>query len=72
MVLFWPIQQELNCINDSGDILGKIKFDGTLDLYDFYPESESTVLSNIEESNITERLAGLNSGKYAIPAQDDD
>ena len=72
MVLFWPIQQELNCINDSGDILGKIKFDSTLDLYGFYPESESTVLSNIEESNITERLAGLNSGKYSIPAQDDD
>lgn len=47
MVLFWPIQQELNCINDSGDILGKIKFDSTLDLYGFYPESESTVLSNI-------------------------
>ncbi len=29
MVMFWPIQQELDCISDSGDVLGRIKFDGS-------------------------------------------
>lgn len=72
MVMFWPIQQELNCINSNGSILGKIKFDSTNDQYRFYPDSEAKTLSSIEESSITEKLTGLNSGEYSIPAQDDD
>jgi len=72
MVLFWPIQQELDCINGSGRILGKIKFDGSKEEYIFYPANESLVLSSLEKSNISERLLGLDSGKYSIPMQDDD
>jgi hypothetical protein len=72
MVLFWPVQQELDCINDSGCILGKIKFDLSIEEYIFYPANESIILSNIEKLNIAERLAGLASGKYLIPMQDDD
>ena len=72
MVLFWPIQQELDCINVSGCILGKIKFDNSKEEYIFYPANESIILSNIERSSIAERLSGLDSGKYLIPMQDDD
>jgi hypothetical protein len=72
MVLFWPIQQELDCINDSGRILGKIKFDISKEDYIFYPENESIILSSLEKTSIAERLSGLDSGKYLIPIQDDD
>jgi hypothetical protein len=72
VVLFWPIQQELDCINGSGLILGKIKFDGFKDEYLFYPDSESILLTSIEKSSIDERLSGLESGKYVISMQDDD
>lgn len=72
MVLFWPIQQELDCINDSGRILGKIKFNGATNKHTFFPADESISLSSIEESVISERLSGLDSGKYLIPMQDDD
>ena len=72
MVLFWPIQQELDCINDSGRILGKIKFDGVKNEHIFHPANESITLSSIEKSSIADRLAGLDSGKYLIPMQDDD
>lgn len=72
MVLFWPIQQELDCISDSGRVLGKIKFDGSNNEYIFSLASQSTVLSKQDESNIVERLAGLSSGKYVIAMQDDD
>jgi hypothetical protein len=72
MVLFWPIQQELDCINDSGQILGKIRFDGAKEAYVFCPDNDSVVLSGAEESSIAERIAGLESGKYLIPMQDDD
>jgi len=72
MVLFWPIQQELDCINCSGRILGKIKFDGSKEEYIFYPANESLVLSSLEKSSISERLLGLDSGKCSIPMQDDD
>jgi hypothetical protein len=72
MVLFWPIQQELDCINSNGRILGKVKFDGAKDEYNFYPADQSIILSSLEESNIAERLSGLASGKYSIPMQDDD
>jgi len=72
MVMFWPIQQELNCISDSGRILGKIKFDVFKDEYIFQPDDISITLSSSEESSIAERLTGLESGEYSIPMQDDD
>jgi len=72
MVMFWPVQQELDCINRSGCILGKIKFDASKDQYIFHPDNESVALSSIEQSNIEERLSGLNSGQLSIPPQDDD
>lgn len=72
MVLFFPIQQELDCISSSGHILGKIKFDVFKEEYLFCPDDESIVLSGTEEASIAERLAGLYSGKYSFPMQDDD
>jgi hypothetical protein len=72
MVLFWPIQQEIECINGSGVILGRIKFDGPKEVFTFSPDNESVVLTRIEKSSIDERLSGLDSGKYSLPMQDDD
>ncbi len=72
MVLFWPIQQELDCINESGDILGKIKFNGEKESYQFYPNTESVTLSSDEQSRIAIKLAALESGQSIIPMQDDD
>jgi hypothetical protein len=72
MVLFWPIQQDLDCISGSGCILGKIKFDGYNNEHKFCPDNEALVLSSLEQSCIAERLSGLDSGKYSIPMQDDD
>lgn len=72
MVLFWPIQQELNCINTNGDILGKIKFDASTDKHFFSLTDDSTSLSSEDKASIAERLAGLDSGKHTIPMQDDD
>ena len=71
-MLFFPAQQELDCINDKGNIIGKITFDGTQNEYVFSPASESIVLSGLEEASIAMRLAGLKSGKFSIPMQDDD
>lgn len=72
MVLFFPMQQELDCISDSGQILGKIKFDGSKQEYEFCPDNDSVTLSGVDEVTIVERLAGLASGKYMISMQDDD
>jgi hypothetical protein len=72
MVLFWPIQQELDCINGSGRILGKIKFDACKNRHIFYATDQTIDISSTEKSSISERLAGLDSGKYSIPMQDDD
>ena len=72
MVLFWPMQQELDCVNANGNILGKIKFDAVDNKYAFVALDDSIVLSPEEQLKITERLAGLSSGKYTIPMQDDD
>jgi len=72
MVLFFPIQQDLDCINSDGDILGKIKYDGIKDEYIFCPDNESVVLSVLEKTVIIERLSGLASGKYSLSMQDDD
>lgn len=71
-MLFFPVQQEVDCINDSGDIVGKITFDGVKDEYTFSPTDESIVLSSLEEAIIAIRIAGLKSGKFSIPMQDDD
>ncbi len=71
-MLFFPIQYELDCINDSGDILGRIKFDNSKNEYIFYPSNESIVLSDLDKASIAERLLDLGSGKYLIPMQDDD
>ncbi|OPX57034.1 hypothetical protein SAMN02745127_02108 [Oceanospirillum multiglobuliferum] len=71
-MLFLPVQQELNCVSDNGNIVGSIIFEGNQDRYVFYPENESVVLSNLEVACIAERLSGLHSGKYVIPMQDDD
>jgi hypothetical protein len=71
-MLFFPIQYELDCINDSGDILGRIKFDNSKNEYIFYPNNESIVLSDFDKASITERLSDLDTGKYLIPMQDDD
>lgn len=72
MVLFWPIQQELDCINTNGDILGKIKFDASTDKHFFSLSDDSISLSSEDKASIAERLAGLDSGKHTIPMQDDD
>lgn len=72
MVLFWPIQQELDCVNSDGRILGKIRFDGTNDEYVFDLADESIILSAAEKRCIAERIAGLISGSHVIPMQDDD
>ncbi len=72
MVLFCPIQQELDCISGEGQILGKIKYDGAKDEYYFQPDNESIVLSDAEGASIAVRLSGLASGQYLIPMQDDD
>ena len=72
MVLFWPIRQDLDCINDQGSILGKIKFDASKNQHIFHPISKVTVLSNDEKSGIAQRLLGLDSGQYSIPLEDDD
>lgn len=72
MVMYWPVQQELDCINLSGSILGKIKFDSQQEAFVFCPDNASVVLSADEQASIDERIAGLHSGKYAIPMQDDD
>jgi len=72
MVLFWPIQQQLDCISSSGRILGKIGFDIQKDDYIFVQEDVSLSLTGEEQAKIDERLAGLRSGLYFIPMQDDD
>jgi len=72
MVLFWPIQQELDCINTAGDILGKIKFNGLTNKHSFHLECDAIKLTDIEAASIKQRLADLDSGKLHIPMQDDD
>ena len=74
-MLFLSIQQELDCITDSGEIIGKIKFDDQQGKHIFYSHREKADAQNIsrsDESAIAERLRGLDSGQYQIPMQDDD
>lgn len=72
MVLFLPMQQELDCINSDGQILGKIRFDDSQKSHLFYKLDESIELEKSEVLMISERLSGLDSGTYSIPMQDDD
>ncbi|RVU32740.1 hypothetical protein [Neptunomonas marina] len=72
MVLFFPIQQELDCINQSGEILGKIVFDAVKDEHLFKIEDGLSTLSPEDEALIAVRIAGLNAGAFMIPMQDDD
>jgi len=72
MVLFFPIQQDLDCINDSGLILGKLKFDSSKSGYIFQADNASIVLAQSEQSAIDGKLTSLNSGSDSIGMQDDD
>lgn len=71
-MLFLPAQQELDCINDQGRIVGQILFDGADNEYRFRAENDSVNLSDQEVARIAERIAGLSSGRYSIAMQDDD
>jgi hypothetical protein len=71
-MLFLPCQDELDCINDEGRILGKIRFDSAKEKHIFYSTDESISLSSTEKTGIAERLARLDAGKYSMPTQDDD
>lgn len=72
MLLFLPMQQELDCINSDGQILGKIRLEQSKNHHIFCKLDESVELTESETSLISERLSGLDSGKYSIPMQDDD
>ena len=72
MVMFFPLEQELDCISSSGNILGKIRFDVFKDEYEFVSADPEIALSDLEEALIVERLSGLASGKYSIPMSDED
>lgn len=71
-MLFLPNQQDLDCINDSGDILGKIRFDVSKDEHVFDPADASVAISDLDGASIAQRLAGLELGQYSMPMQDDD
>lgn len=71
-MLFFSVQQELDCISESGRILGKIKLDSTSYEHVFSPADESVELTPSEEASIAERLVGLNVGVFSIAMQDDD
>lgn len=71
-MLFLPSQDELDCINESGNILGKIRFDSAKEVHVFCPADASLTVSSDDEASIAERLSGLDQGKYSMPTQDDD
>ena len=71
-MLFMPIQDQLDCINSKGIILGKIRFDFKRGGHIFCAADASLTLTAAEEIEIAERLASLDLGKQAIPMQDDD
>ena len=72
MVLFWPIQQELDCINSTGDILGKINYDPTNQQFRFVPDHPAVKLSSTEQQMIADKLFALHTGQSSIALQDDD
>lgn len=71
-MLFFPNQQELDCFNTNGNMLGKIKFNASTDKHEFQLDNDSITLSNDEEKCIAEKLVSLDLGAYSIPMQDDD
>ena len=71
-MLFLAIQQELDCITDDGRVLGKICYDDTAGCHVFHPADVHLAVTESERVSISERLSGLDSGKYSIPMQDDD
>ncbi len=71
-MLFLPNQQDLDCISDNGDILGKIRFDILKDEHVFDPADASVAISDLDGASIAQRLAGLELGQYSMPMQDDD
>ena len=71
MVLFFPNQQALDCISDSGQVLGQIIFQGSQDEYSF-AAAQSVQLTEAEQSSIAAKLAQLMTGQSSIPMQDDD
>lgn len=72
MVMFFPINHEIDCISRDGRTLGRIKFDGSESGHVFQPDNDAIVLSNEEKTRIAAKLAGLDFGKEAIPMPDDD
>ncbi|HBS41462.1 MAG TPA: hypothetical protein DEA26_02190 [Oceanospirillales bacterium] len=72
MILFLPMQQELDCINTEGRIVGKIRFDANLNQHVFYQPDQAVELSDSEQAAISARLSGLDAGTFHIPMQDDD
>ena len=71
-MLFFPIQQELDCISERGVIVGKIRFDDAQGMHIFYQPDDIVEVTAAEQAAINERLAGLDAGIYGIPMQDDD
>lgn len=71
-MLFFPNQQELDCFNRSGNLLGKIKFNALENKHLFHLDNPSLALTNLEAVSVAEKLANLDSGIYSIPMQDDD
>ncbi len=71
-MLFFPIQQELDCISERGVIVGKIRFDDAQGRHIFYQPDDIVEVPAVEQAAINERLAGLDAGIYGIPMQDDD
>ena len=70
-MLFFPIQQELDCISEDGEILGKIRFDDAQRKHIFYATNDASTTPSHQEA-IRQRLDGLDEGRFQIPMQDDD
>ena len=71
-MLFFPIQQELDCISDDGRIIGRIRFNADTGKHLFQQDADVDALSEVEQTEVNKRLAGLDAGIYSIPMQDDD
>ncbi|MFK4753390.1 hypothetical protein [Oceanobacter antarcticus] len=71
-MLFFPIQQELDCISNDGRIIGRIKYNGATRNHVFQLDADIVELTDADQAKIAERLAGLDTGVYLIPMQDDD
>ena len=61
-MLFFPIQQELDCISERGVILGKIRFDDAQGRHIFYQPDDVVEVTAAEQAAINERRAGRDAG----------